>query len=54
MARKRLSVASLIPRRAYNNYGVVESVGEASGKNERGGCEFFFRAINMVEISTMF
>ena len=52
MARKRLSVASLIPRRVYNNCGVVESVGEC-WKNERGGCEFFFRAINMVEISAM-
>jgi len=41
MARKRLSVASLISRRVYNNCGVVESVGEC-WKNERGGCEFVF------------
>ena len=53
MARKRLSVASLIPRRVYNNCGVVESVGEC-WKNERGGCELVSLCNEMVGISAMF
>jgi hypothetical protein len=30
----------LIPRRVYNNCGVVRSMGGTGEKNERGGCEF--------------